>query len=91
MLRATQLRHTVRRKFGGHADQTKPFEPPHVEAWHTYTGEAFMTVMWLWLFYKFEHDGPIVFVSRTALSSICMPLFLFGGQHFGTVTQRSGF
>ena len=72
MLRATQLRQTAKRNFGGHADQTKPFEPPHVEAWHTHTGSAFMTVMWLWLFYKFEHDGPIVFVSSTILYPLSM-------------------
>merc|ERR1711934_556809 len=60
MHRATRLQHTFRRKFGGHADMQKPFEPPHVEAWHTRTGEAFMTVMWLWLFYKFDNDGAVL-------------------------------
>lgn len=60
-LRRAAQRAAPRRMAGGPAhEKGSPefggFVPPHVATWHKVVGTAFMTTMWLWIFYRAKQD-----------------------------------
>lgn len=61
LLRRAAQRAAPRRAAGGPAhEKGSPefggFVPPHVATWHKVAGTAFMTTMWLWIFYRAKQD-----------------------------------